>query len=1067
MKFSKENLPDIMLIPEFISITGSTIYGKREPNDVDVVIKIPEPLFKHFIMYFPEFLDQIKLKLSRLYNKPIHIVPCSVGPDWDYEPLFDLKLVPIEDTKIVEVDTPEFKNKAYYQELRTKNKEIEKEAKLSIETDTVSLSKFFFPEKPNVSAIMIEEKTIPDLDYLFKDEEYYIAQKKYDGNRIIIFYDKEDRNLIRFISEDGTELNKDIFKDTLKELFELNLNNCILDTEFEIWKNNKKLNREDITGTLHSKKEIDETGFVFNVFDILFYNNKDIHKLKLLERLKILDSLNIKQSTINAPNTEYKFNKVVSKIVMKDNYKNILKELVFASGSEGSILKRDTEYNFGYSYDWIKLKKYETIRVIVLKVNKTKVPTIFNYEIGVRIDNKINTFSKDKVVELNKVDYLHIGRTYNTNIKCNVGDIISIKFHTLNMYKDKLGRIYLNVYEPIFEELHSDELTPDTVDSIIKKADISNILVTKFIEDLYKYSPKDVEDKELLNDYRLMIAWLSSDIKKYSKELIKEKIKSTVNEILKRKLAILRPDGYNNEEIKNLIVNILKELIPEGIALTVNELEEFQKEKEFYIKRTRTLGEIKDVSYWISDQSSGKIYGACSIEELKSGINNYKLIPTVMFSPPKHSSHNLGSYLLIKNIKFDEQEMLPDENKIKRFVVQLHFRGKTVHGDLRTEYNNYLKGWTLLLENPNSIKKPVLTLEDAKNFIKENNAKIDLLTGEFKERKLKNGIIRKTSIAIVPKADEPMEWLEVEGISKPGDVGSTKKYPGVFYIFDKGEVEYGSFKPYFKELFLHGNKFNGRYIIRLLSHNMDEPLPIANMPEEHEIRTSGYWVMIEPDDKTPYILSNRAIEDDFMSPLGYSFLPKDIKSKIPQEYQYWRISKLKDRVKVRNLLVSNLEGLGIAFAEQVECKLFRIVWKAKDKEGNPIIIVRLGPSTEMYLLKLGNKIFELNSDPFKNIDGMVSGFQFNKKLDIDLEQVKEMELLPKTPLNPTLKTWAKLSLIKEGRAIIYINKEDIVKFRAFGKTIVGYKEENSDIWGFYQSDLTSSLLDKKESLDTK
>ena len=968
-----KNLQDFVLIPEFISVTGSTIYGKHEPNDTDIVIRFPKELFDKLVEHFPEFFEQLTLKLERAFNKKVHLIPCSTGPDWDYIPLYDLKHVPREKTEIQKIKEDDYKKVAYNQELRIENKDLEKQAKESKEKDSINLNTFFFPEKTNLSAVMVENKEIPNLDDLFKEENYYFAQKKYDGNRVIIYYHKDNDENTRFISEDGTVLSRNKFTETVEELKKLNIESAIFDSELEIWNSGKKLNREDVAGYLHSKESKDQSGTVFNIFDILYYNGNDIHKEKLSQRLDILNNIKFNQSTIDIPNEKLHLNLSPTFKITKDNYKQELKKLVFAQASEGAMIKKDTKYYFGYSNNWVKIKKYETLRVIVLKIHQTKVPTVFNYDIGVAIDNP-DLYDKDSIVEIDGKKYLQVGKTYNTAVTCKVGDIISIKFHTFNLYKNKKGKIYANVYEPVFEELHKEEATPDHINNVIKKAETSGLLVQKFIEDLYSYNPEKVENKVLLDDYRILLAWYSTGIKKYSKKLIEQKIEEVIKEITKRGIAKLSPENYRNSVISQLVRNLLYKLNLEP----------------------------------------------------KNGI--------------------------IKN-----SEDVPEENNEYKYVTQLHFRGKSVHMDLRLQISDsILKGWTLLMQLPNYPKKEVLTLEEAEKYIKDNHAKVDLKTGKLKLRKISSGIIRKTSIEAVQKADEPLEWLDVHGIAPIGTPGATANNPGVFYIWDKGKVEFGSFKSYFYEYFLDGNKFSGRYIVRLLSHKMNENiLSTAKIPDETEIRTQGYWLFIEPDDQTPYILSEKAVEDGYISPFGYSYLPKNVRNNVPSEYQYWKIKNLKDRIKTRDLLVSSLDNLNIKFSENTTYKLFRIIWKRHDKDGNPVVVIRWSPSTEIYLLKISDKIFELNGNLLNSKS--ISGFLFNKKPDIDLDSITKTTINPGLNINPTKNTWCEIEKISEGKTIIYTDKENFKKFKLGNKLYIAKKEDNTSIWEVSRSELPTIL----------
>jgi hypothetical protein len=95
-----------------------------------------------------------------------------------------------------------------------------------------------------------------------------------------------------------------------------------------------------------------------------------------------------------------------------------------------------------------------------------------------------------------------------------------------------------------------------------------------------------------------------------------------------------------------------------------------------------------------------------------------------------------------------------------------------------------------------AIKEPVLTLSDGRKINADSTKyyKINLQTGEWATRE-KKGASEPVRIEMVAarKAVEPREWFDFAGITKPGTVGATSQYPGVFLIVDRGNAEYGCF----------------------------------------------------------------------------------------------------------------------------------------------------------------------------------------------------------------------------------------------------------------------------------
>jgi len=146
------------------------------------------------------------------------------------------------------------------------------------------------------------------------------------------------------------------------------------------------------------------------------------------------------------------------------------------------------------------------------------------------------------------------------------------------------------------------------------------------------------------------------------------------------------------------------------------------------------------------------------------------------------------------------------------------------------------------------------------------------------------------------KRPEPVEWLDVEGVVPPGEVGATPYEFGVFYIWDKGVQYYGAQKPFFKEFFLKGRKFTGRWIYRMI--------PRRKPPG---VKGEWLWLFGKPIDQTPYVLTSRAVKEAWIPPYNVSCLPPWIRKQIPKEHRYWLHKSKAKRIEVRNLLVKMLK----------------------------------------------------------------------------------------------------------------------------------------------------------------
>jgi len=393
------------------------------------------------------------------------------------------------------------------------------------------------------------------------------------------------------------------------------------------------------------------------------------------------------------------------------------------------------------------------------------------------------------------------------------------------------------------------------------------------------------------------------------------------------------------------------------------------------------------------------------------------------------------------------------------------------HGDLRLEREDDLIGWTLLMQIEGYPKEPITTLKEAKEFFEKYKSeafKIDFETGEFKYRTDKAGRKRKLEIQVVPKKSEPIIWLFnenlvevnqfdyfVEGVAPIGTPGSTANYPGVFLIIDKGYVEYGAVKPYFFEYFFNSGILKGRHIIRTLTHEeFKEVLPPAEAPEEEEIRSKHFFVMIQPEEQLPYVLSARAVETGYIPPYKYSALPEYIRKNIPEKYQYWKYKDKKKRIELRDYLVKNYEELHIDLKKLVKMEenedfgIWRIWWKRETKEGKPVIVVRWGPSTQYYLMKVGDKVFESLYNPMETFT-----FLYPRRVKTDLMSIKsKTKLEPKTELNPTKATACYIEPIILDKVQIFESSPEFIKFEYKNELYVVKKQPKEDFWLFEKSE---------------
>lgn len=273
---------------------------------------------------------------------------------------------------------------------------------------------------------------------------------------------------------------------------------------------------------------------------------------------------------------------------------------------------------------------------------------------------------------------------------------------------------------------------------------------------------------------------------------------------------------------------------------------------------------------------------------------------------------------------------VPKEGPRYRYVVQQHWRGKSMHADFRLEKDTdkkMLLGWTLNTLKAGAVKEPVTTLQQARALDMKEVSKVNWSTGEW-DKKEKPGAKDLVTVEILsePKAPEPWPWLDVEGRTRdpePGKappVGGTAQYPGVFQIVDQGVVEYGAQKPWFHEYFVRGKGMNYRLMFRQLNLGPMQkalgkyedgshvcaviPLPdrlAKQFPKGKDMEphvTSGYFGDM-PKEKVGAFM--RALIDT-------ADATKPFKAKLAGEVSYFKPSKSSEGKKVAKVAVLS-EGL--------------------------------------------------------------------------------------------------------------------------------------------------------------
>ena len=126
-----KNLPSFIWIPEFISLAGSVLYERennRDPNDIDIIVRAQKEGGRFKITLDPS----LRLKIDRVLKErlqrkdlPVFWESSVYGPNWKYQPLWDLALIPHQPEEVRLPNEPEFARE-FYKERRATEEDMEK-----------------------------------------------------------------------------------------------------------------------------------------------------------------------------------------------------------------------------------------------------------------------------------------------------------------------------------------------------------------------------------------------------------------------------------------------------------------------------------------------------------------------------------------------------------------------------------------------------------------------------------------------------------------------------------------------------------------------------------------------------------------------------------------------------------------------------------------------------------------------------------------------------------------------------------------------------------------------------
>jgi len=379
LKWQEKAATDFIIIPDYISIVGSSVHNPETAEDLDILIRDN---------YKNESLQvAIRKQLDPDKEKDLHFIHNPTGPHADYIPLWDLKA-------------------------------IAKKPQLSVlKAISVSPGKKFEVMKPSMAGTTDYFNTDELWDDWAQDkleEHPLIGQPKIDGFRCILSKGEKVSAWFEDTKQDRTDDIKPIIEGLDKHP------NFVLDCEIIAEKDDKPIPRTQLMSLFAGKLEAKPIAMIF---DCLYWDDKDISQQPYSERYKKA------QYAVNDIDNPLVRLVPQKKIKDKASLQIVGKWATLQDFSEGLMVKQaDSPYEFGSTDSMAKWKTIFEIKVEVIEAIKRE--NGYTYHCGLKKDDSEFTNITEDLVDL--------GNTFITKDKiADKGDTLNVRIEELIILKDE------------------------------------------------------------------------------------------------------------------------------------------------------------------------------------------------------------------------------------------------------------------------------------------------------------------------------------------------------------------------------------------------------------------------------------------------------------------------------------------------------------------------------------------------------------------------------------------------------------------------------------------------------
>ena len=678
----------------------------------------------------------------------------------------------------------------------------------------------FIPPKPAMAGTT-ELFEVEDLWSWAKDKLPIAVEPKHNGFRAVVNKAGE-RVSVWFEGQIGKDLSAR-FPELVEAVRKLE-GNLVLDADVGMERGGKRVPRIDLMRLNSDKPELRPgERVVLTVFDAP-YTGEDLTGKPFKERRQELERVLGQGSDLIRTSPLRWVNSV-------EELRSAARWAFGHDRSEGLVAKtaRGTYETDGSTNEWSKLKRVAEIKVIVLKVQTTKAGD-FNYWGGLLPGGS----DWENTTELNGHEYVNLGKTFNTNLKAKVGDILTVQVLELIPNEEARSLAWLG---PMVIDIDTTRSQPYLADQAIDVTRRANVL-QKSTQQVPTKGPKGAP-----------VAFVGASPGRFElarREPLVGPAGETFNDVY------LKPLGLSRDQV--VLANVVPELLLEGDG-RVRE----PNDQEVAEHREALLAELRDLSprivvalgrtaqtalgeavdFTLPHPSAVRRFGdrgevARKLKRIKEAISSSvaKQHPRGLEEGGEDTRGAAANDDWFENW----QDYLPKSGK-GRFVYQHHWRGipeedlgktdaqlldtgHSVHGDLRLQGEDGLWGWAVLI----------------------GSAADNKAAGGDKLLGMKPGQPEKLRLAA--KLHQPEAWLDV-GVGKPlvaepGGAGATSQTSAKFFALDRGTYQLGVARRSAIEIFLDGEHVKGRYLLQL-----------AEFPGEGGAQARRVWLIDKPEDQTP------------------------------------------------------------------------------------------------------------------------------------------------------------------------------------------------------------------------